>query len=188
MEKMDLNLSSGRHPSVNSQLEILCELSLPLHRRSGGHQIIRFAPSPLCVTLYILPLPLYRIFLLPFSQVTGKFHKGDSYILLSTRTSATSAALNWDIHFWLGSESSQDEIGICAYKTVELDEVRQRGSRRSEGRLERSDSTCIIPPSYITNSPSHARFARALPLLACSPSAVALSSTARSRAESPLNS
>ncbi|GMH50465.1 hypothetical protein TrRE_jg10313 [Triparma retinervis] len=56
------------------------------------------------------------------TEANGKFHKGDSYILLSTKQAPTSSALTWDIHFWLGSESSQDEIGICAYKTVELDE------------------------------------------------------------------
>jgi hypothetical protein len=50
----------------------------------------------------------------------GKFHQGDSYIVLHTKQK--SSGLEWDIHFWLGSESSQDEIGICAYKTVELDE------------------------------------------------------------------
>mmetsp|Transcript_8068 Transcript_8068/g.14597 ORF Transcript_8068/g.14597 Transcript_8068/m.14597 type:complete len:823 (+) Transcript_8068:52-2520(+) len=53
-------------------------------------------------------------------KANGKFYKGDSYILLSTVQGT--GGLSWNIHFWLGSESSQDEIGICAYKTVELDE------------------------------------------------------------------
>ncbi|CAN0040226.1 unnamed protein product, partial [Choristocarpus tenellus] len=35
----------------------------------------------------------------------GKFHTGDSYILLST--TEVGNKLSWAIHFWLGTETSQ---------------------------------------------------------------------------------
>lgn len=57
-------------------------------------------------------------------QCNGKFHTGDSYILLSTKQQRPGGgALSWDLFFWLGKETSIDEQGIAAYKTVELDEA-----------------------------------------------------------------
>lgn len=29
--------------------------------------------------------------------------------------------LKYDLHFWIGADSTQDEYGTAAYKTVELD-------------------------------------------------------------------
>eukprot|EP00904_Undaria_pinnatifida_P007549 jgi/Undpi1/3924/HiC_scaffold_16.g07292.m1 len=51
----------------------------------------------------------------------GKFHEGDCYILLAT--TETPGRLDQAVHFWLGSECSQDEMGVAAYKTVELDDA-----------------------------------------------------------------
>mmetsp|Transcript_9500 Transcript_9500/g.19106 ORF Transcript_9500/g.19106 Transcript_9500/m.19106 type:complete len:397 (-) Transcript_9500:70-1260(-) len=54
----------------------------------------------------------------------GQFHRGDSYIvLLTTKDPNGGEKLLWDIYFWIGSESSQDEYGVAAYKTVELDDL-----------------------------------------------------------------
>ena len=55
----------------------------------------------------------------------GKFYDGDSYIILHTykKDPAHSDALAFDIHFWIGHESTQDEYGTAAYKTVELDDL-----------------------------------------------------------------
>jgi gelsolin len=50
----------------------------------------------------------------------GKFYNGDSYIVLKTVKQGNS--FKWDVHFWLGEKTSQDEAGTAAYKTVELDD------------------------------------------------------------------
>jgi len=52
----------------------------------------------------------------------GKFFEGDSYIVLNTyKKSEDNEALYYDLHFWIGRYSTQDEYGTAAYKTVELD-------------------------------------------------------------------
>lgn len=64
----------------------------------------------------------------------GSFYTGDSYICLNTyhpkdpETGKKQAdKLAWDVHFWLGSETSIDEKGVAAYKTVEIDDLLDDG-------------------------------------------------------------
>lgn len=52
----------------------------------------------------------------------GHFHRGDSYIVLQT-SKDQEGSMFWDIYFWIGSESSQDEYGVAAYKANELDDL-----------------------------------------------------------------
>lgn len=52
----------------------------------------------------------------------GKFFTGDSYIILNTRED-NKKRLSWDVHFWLGLESTQDEAGAAAILTVQLDDL-----------------------------------------------------------------
>lgn len=51
----------------------------------------------------------------------GKFFNGDSYIVLNTYKEKDGDELLYDVHFWIGKYSTQDEYGTAAYKTVELD-------------------------------------------------------------------
>ncbi|KAL5549272.1 hypothetical protein UlMin_004503 [Ulmus minor] len=50
----------------------------------------------------------------------GNFFTGDSYVILKT-TALKNGSLRHDIHYWLGKDTSQDEAGTAAIKTVELD-------------------------------------------------------------------
>jgi len=54
-------------------------------------------------------------------KMYGQFHTGDSYIILQTIRKG--AALAYNVFFWLGAETTQDEAGTAAYKTVELDDL-----------------------------------------------------------------
>ncbi|CAA0837346.1 Villin-4 [Striga hermonthica] len=81
----------------------------------------------------------------------GKFFTGDSYIILKT-TALKNGALNHDIHYWLGKDTSQDEAGSAAIKTVELDAA--LGSRAVQYREVQGHESerflsyfkpCIIP-------------------------------------------
>ncbi|XP_042394034.1 villin-2-like [Zingiber officinale] len=80
----------------------------------------------------------------------GKFYSGDSYIIL--QTTSRGGAYVYDIHFWIGKDSSQDEAGTAAIKSVELDAV--LGGRAVQHReLQGNESDqflsyfkpCIIP-------------------------------------------
>jgi len=51
----------------------------------------------------------------------GDFYSGDSYIILRTYKNPDEDDLEYDLHFWIGKYSTQDEYGTAAYKTVELD-------------------------------------------------------------------
>ncbi|KAF7272524.1 hypothetical protein GWI33_014685 [Rhynchophorus ferrugineus] len=51
----------------------------------------------------------------------GKFYTGDSYVVLSTKVNKRNEKF-WDIHFWLGSETTQDEAGAAAILSVQLDD------------------------------------------------------------------
>ncbi|KAG8223497.1 hypothetical protein J437_LFUL004965, partial [Ladona fulva] len=51
----------------------------------------------------------------------GKFYMGDSYIVLFTKQ-GRDQRLSWDIHFWLGNGTSQDEAGSAAILAVDLDD------------------------------------------------------------------
>ncbi|VDP75742.1 unnamed protein product [Echinostoma caproni] len=51
----------------------------------------------------------------------GRFFSGDSYVIL--KVDKVGNELVYDVFFWIGKDSTQDEYGTAAYKTVELDSL-----------------------------------------------------------------
>jgi gelsolin len=74
------------------------------------------------VGLQIWRIEKFKVVAWPKDQY-GQFYDGDSYIVLRTYKEKDAPKLKWDIHFWLGKYTTQDEAGTAAYKTVELDDL-----------------------------------------------------------------
>lgn len=74
------------------------------------------------IDLNKIGLYVWRIekFKLVVADTNGSFHEGDSYVILNIHKD-NSDNFKYDIHFWLGNKTTQDEMGTAAYKTVELD-------------------------------------------------------------------
>lgn len=75
----------------------------------------------------------------------GDFFRGDSYIVL--KTTKVEDKLCWDIFFWIGSESSQDEYGVAAYKAVELDDL-LGGAPIQHREVEGFESSEFVPGCF----------------------------------------
>ncbi|KAF8158185.1 actin regulatory protein [Crassisporium funariophilum] len=72
--------------------------------------------------LQIWRIEKFHVAVWPKERV-GSFYDGDSYIVLHTYKKTPDAeSLSYDLHFWLGQNTTQDEAGTAAYKTVELDD------------------------------------------------------------------
>ncbi|XP_063899286.1 gelsolin isoform X2 [Helicoverpa armigera] len=72
----------------------------------------------------------------------GNFYSGDSYIVLSTTGDAS--RLSWDIHFWLGSKSTQDERGSAAVLTVNLDDEQFHGAAVQHREVQGYESKLFL--------------------------------------------
>ncbi|XP_059489810.1 villin-1-like [Neocloeon triangulifer] len=93
-----------------------------------------FATIPRASTgLYIWRIENLKVVPLPRDQY-GHFYEGDSYIVYAASEYGKPATVDMKpspvkgspeihLHFWLGLETTQDEAGVAAYKTVELDDL-----------------------------------------------------------------
>jgi len=79
----------------------------------------------------------------------GKLHKGDSYIILNVMPGDFKGdKLRYDLHFWIGAESSEDEYGTAAFKTAGLDASLAKYGKRGAMHREVMDFESDLFLSY----------------------------------------
>ncbi|NXI71371.1 VILI protein, partial [Anseranas semipalmata] len=86
-------------------VELSTQITRKLDKTTPGIQIWRIE------NMEMVPVP---------TKSYGNFYEGDCYVLLATRKTGNSFSYN--IHYWLGADSSQDEQGAAAIYTTQMDE------------------------------------------------------------------
>ncbi|XP_012691955.2 villin-1 [Clupea harengus] len=87
------------------QVQVKSEIPKVLNKTIPGLQIWRVE------NMELVPFP---------SKTYGHFYEGDSYLILFTHK--TSSSFSYDIHYWLGKSTSNDEQGTAAIYAVMMDE------------------------------------------------------------------
>nr|XP_055070805.1 villin-1 [Misgurnus anguillicaudatus]XP_055070806.1 villin-1 [Misgurnus anguillicaudatus] len=87
------------------QDEVKTEVPKVLNKTTPGLQIWRVE------NMQLVPCP---------PKTFGHFYEGDSYVILYTHK--TSNNFTYDLHYWLGKDTSQDEQGAAAIYTTQMDD------------------------------------------------------------------
>ncbi|XP_037379927.1 villin-1 [Talpa occidentalis] len=85
--------------------ELNSQVKRSLNTTTPGVQIWRIE------AMQMVPVP---------SSTFGSFFDGDCYVVLATHKTGNN--LSYDIHFWIGQASSQDEQGAAAIYTTQMDD------------------------------------------------------------------
>jgi len=114
-KQKEYNIADSNIANLGSDLEKKVKLEASQHEEAWKGAGV--APG-----LQIWRIEQFKIKAWPKNSY-GSFYSGDSYIVLRTyKPKPDSDKLAWDVHFWLGKFTTQDEAGTAAYKTVELDD------------------------------------------------------------------
>jgi hypothetical protein len=81
--------------------------------------LVELANAGQTVGLSIWRIEQFHIVPVP-KETYGSFYSGDSYVVLNTHK--VENVINYDIHFWIGESSSQDEYASAAVWTVQIDD------------------------------------------------------------------
>ncbi|EPQ54417.1 actin regulatory protein [Gloeophyllum trabeum ATCC 11539] len=115
----------SQHPKFNIEDTNIALLGSDLERRvreHAGDKEVAWETAGKAPGLDVWRVEHFRIAKWPRER-HGTFYDGDSYLVLHTyKNHNETDALAYDLHFWLGKDTSQDEAGTAAYKTVELDD------------------------------------------------------------------
>ncbi|XP_060516326.1 gelsolin-like [Cylas formicarius] len=135
--------SVGESAPANSWSGSTRSQSPSAKRQKTGHKVMEpaFENAGQTAGIEVWRIEDFKPVAYPKNQY-GKFYSGDSYIVLSTKINKKGEK-SWDIHFWLGSQTSQDEAGAAAILSVQLDE--QLGGGPVEHReLENHESQLFL--------------------------------------------
>jgi gelsolin len=114
-KQKEYNLADSNIAGLGSDLDKKC-------REAAARTEKAWTDAGKKVGMQIWRIEKFQVVSWPKEQY-GSFYSGDSYICLNTYKEQGKEALKWDVHFWLGKFTSQDEAGTAAYKTVELDDL-----------------------------------------------------------------